>query len=235
MLQGRFAQGPATHHWGTYTMKRFTRPFLLCAIIFGFACGPNARADVIDSSGTGFSFADNDPSGATSVITIGVDEIIDDVQIDLFGLDHTWVGDLTARIISPNGTTADLFVRVGPGRFGDASNLDGNYSFADNGADFASAAASVGGGQTIAEGLYRAAGDNESAVSLATTFAGESTQGDWTLFISDNARFDLGSFDGWGLSIASDSSVSSVPEPGAATFCALVACCMLCRRSRRTA
>ena len=214
-------------------MKRFMRPSLLCALIFGFVCNFHASGAVIDSSGTGFSFADNDSGGATSTITIGADETINDIQVDLFGLRHTWGGDLTARIISPNGTSADLFVRVGPGTFGDASNLDGNYSFADSGTDFGAAAASVGGGQTIAAGTYRAAGNNESAVSLGTTFAGESTQGDWPLFISDTARFDMGSFTGWGLTIASNSTVTSVPEPGAVMFCALTVCCVICRRPRR--
>jgi hypothetical protein len=51
-------------------------------------------------------------------------------------------------------------------------------------------------------------------LSLNAAFAGTSTQGLWTLSISDNAGGDLGAFTGWGLNI--QSAGAAVPEPGSA-------------------
>lgn len=202
--------------------------FCAIALVLGLVWSNQATADVIDSSGAGFAFADNVPAGATSAITIGADETITNVQVTLSGLTHSWVGDLIARITSPSGTTADLFVRIGSGTFGDSSNLNGNYTFSDGGANWSTTAASIGGNATMPAGTYQAETNGGGAVSLATAFAGESTQGDWTLFISDNADFDTGSLGSWGVNISSN--ITAVPEPGCLGLAVLAGAVMLRRR-----
>lgn len=206
---------------------------LLCfsLVLIGASISNRCHADIINSSGAGFSFPDNNSAGTTSTIVIGPDETISNVQVDLFGLTHTWVGDLIARISSPLGTTADLFVRVGPGTFGDGSNLNGNYRFADGGADFAATAASIGGGGVIPSGTYQPGTNGDIPISLTSTFAGESTMGTWTLFISDNAQFDTGSLGGWGLDITS--TATAIPEPGPLMLVFLSGIMALQRRRQR--
>ena len=188
-------------------------------------------ADVINSTGTGLTFPDNDAAGVTSTINITADETISDVQVDLFNLSHTWVGDLIVRITSPSGTTSDLMYRVGNGNFGDGSNLSGDYSFADSGSDWATAVGSVGGNANVANGVYQASTDGDGTVSLASAFSGESTQGDWTLFVSDNAGFDTGTLGGWGVTISS--TVTAMPEPGPGFIFVLAIGAVLRRRRCR--
>ena len=192
-----------------------------------------STANIIDMSGAGFAIPDNSPGGITSTITLSANETITDVDVILENASHTWLGDLTARITSPSGTTADLFVRTGPGFFGDSSNLNGDYTFTDGGANFAATAASIGNGASMPSGSYGAATNNDIPISLASAFAGESTAGVWTLFVSDNARFDLGSVGGWGLNITSDAQQATIPEPSSFLLFALAGLTTLRRRRRQ--
>ena len=188
-------------------------------------------ADITDNSGAGFSIPDNDPAGIFSTINIGADETITDVTVTLFGLSHTWVGDVTAEIIHDGATTAVLFERVGDtgGTSGDSSAFGGgDYTFADGGDDLWAAADAAGFGEPIAPGTYAPSGQFNVPVSLAGTFAGESTSGSWTLFMHDVANGDTGSITGWGISF---SSSAAIPEPGSfALLGALGLGCVIRRR-----
>ncbi|MCA9135111.1 MAG: proprotein convertase P-domain-containing protein [Planctomycetales bacterium] len=198
----------------------------LCLLI-----AANASASIVDNTGAGFAIPDNNTTATTSTITLGVDETISNIEVSIFGLSHTWVGDLIARLQSPDGTTADLFVRVGAGTFGDGSDLNGDYTFADGGLDFGAAVGAVGTNVTVPGGTYGAATDGEIPISLVTEFGGQSTLGDWTLSISDNAQFDTGSFTGWGLNITSN--ITAVPEPGSLMLVVLSGAVLLKRRRRK--
>ena len=200
-------------------------------ILLGLMVAGNGRADVINSTGSGLTFPDNDAAGVASTINVLADETVNDLQVDLFNLSHTWVGDLIVRITSPSGTTSDLMYRVGNGNFGDGSNLSGNYSFADSGSNWATAVGSVGGNANVPNGVYQASTDGDGIVSLATAFSGETTQGTWTLFISDNAGFDNGSLGGWGVTISS--SVTAMPEPGPGFLFVVAIGVVLRRRGKR--
>ena len=63
----------------------------------------------------------------------------------------------------------------------------------------------------LTPGTYAASGAGESAVDLASIFAGETTQGDWTFTISDNNGGETGSFTRTSIAFTS----VAVPEPGA--------------------
>lgn len=201
---------------------------LICVMVFTV----ESRADIIDLTGAGFNIPDNNPAGITSTITLSANESISDVDVILSNLQHSWLGDLTARITSPSGTTADLFVRVGSGFFGDSSNLNGDYTFSDGGASFTGAAGSIGGAAAVPSGTYGAETNGGVTISLATAFAGESTSGVWTLFMSDSARFDSGSLGGWGLNITSSGPQATIPEPSSFLLFGLAGLVSLRRRRR---
>ncbi len=208
-------------------MKRYFT--VTSAIAVGLMMASASIADITDNSGAGFSIPDDDPAGITSAIVISADETINDVSVTLFGATHSWVGDVTATV-SNGTTTADLMVRVGDpgGTSGDSSTLDGNYTFADGGDDFWTAADNAGFGSPIPPGTYAPSGAADAPVSLAGSFGGASTQGTWTLFMSDAASGDTGAINGWGLSF---SSAAAVPEPGSlAVLGAMGLACVIRRR-----
>lgn len=206
------------------------------AVALAFAFCTSGVADIVDNSGAGFAIPDNDAAGMTSVINIGANECITDVEITLFGTNHTWIGDLVIQVTSPNGSTADLAVRVGDttGGSGDSSDLGGDYTFTDAGGDLWAAANAGANGDVIAPGPYTATGIGDAAtgtgtpVSLAGLFGGEKTAGAWTLFIQDNAAGDTGDIAGWGLNITS----TAIPEPGSLVLLGAMGVACAVRRRR---
>lgn len=164
-------------------------------------------------TGGGFVIPDNSPAGITSVIAVsGEAAPVSGVEVTLFDLRHTWVGDLTATLTSPSGTEFTLFSRVGaltPG-VGDSSNLGGNYSFSDSAAgDFWAESAAGGTSYIMLSGAYRtSAALSAAATSMNPAFAGQNANGNWTLKISDNEGADLGGLGSWELNIV------AVPTPG---------------------
>jgi subtilisin-like proprotein convertase family protein len=141
---------------------------------------------------------------------------ITSVVVTLQGLSHTWIGDLTATLTSPNGTQHTLFARVGrlTSGPGDSSNLGGDYTFADGGADLWAAAAGVLGSVSIPAGTFHTTSSGSSAAtSMNAAFAGQNGNGTWTLTITDGTANDSGSIAGWQLTI--------IPAPGAAAVLGL--------------
>ena len=185
------------------------------------------NADIVDNSGGGFAIPDNNATGMTSSIVIAANETITDVDVTLFNTSHTWVGDLTVRLTSPNLTTADIMVRTGGG-FGDSTNIDADYTFSDGGDDWWNAADIRSDSEVIPGGTYAATTTGGGAVSLAALFSGESTAGTWTLFVSDESPDDTGTLGGWGLTITSN----AIPEPASLTFLGLFGVACLARRRR---
>jgi len=187
-----------------------------------------AMADISEVGG-GFAFPDSDPGGASSTISVAANEIISDVTVTLTGLNPTWVGDLNVSLTGPGGTI-DLMFRTGDAEgdcCGDSSDLGADYTFADGGADWWAAAAAAGGADVIAGGTYTPTTIFGAPTSFAGTYGGSSTQGDWTLLISDNAAGDLGSLASWTLDITSE-----IPAPGALALFGLAGFCARGRRRR---
>lgn len=114
---------------------------------------------------------DDNPTGVTSVVAVTRDLSIKDVDVGLHII-HTWIGDLIVELTSPGGTTVRLHNRTG-------SNADDIF------------------------GWYGT--DQFSHIDILTVdgpgslddFDGESSLGDWTLWVSDNAGLDLGTFVEW--------------------------------------
>lgn len=126
-------------------------------------------------------------------------EIPDDLQIvDVnFSMDmaHTWVGDLTAVLTSPSGTTITLFEQPGvPGSdFGCGEN-NLLVDFDDEATNTADAFENSceGSGAYAIEGSFQ-------PIEALSNFDGESAAGVWTLDIFDSFDQDGGSLTSWSL------------------------------------
>jgi subtilisin-like proprotein convertase family protein len=110
--------------------------------------------------------------GATCTATQGATTV---------GIDHSWVGDLTATLTSPSGTTITLFDRAG------GINNSGNNFCKTILTD--SATSSI---QNIAIAGAPWTGSFTPEQPLST-FAGENANGTWILHMIDNVTIDTGS------------------------------------------
>lgn len=77
------------------------------------------------SAAPGLAIPDAVPGGLSSALDLGADLTLDRVQVSL-DIRHTWIGDLTVTLISPDGTESLLIDRPGrtPGTTGFGSSLD---------------------------------------------------------------------------------------------------------------
>ena len=126
------------------------------------------------------------PSGTPTVtasLNVADDFIPSGIEIDLL-VEHTYVGDLTANLRAPDGTTIRLFTEIDGGGCGQ-NNL--NLRFSDDATATADDLSSTcNAGQNFAiEGVF------QSRDPLAQ-FLDNSVQGDWTLILMDNANADGG-------------------------------------------
>ena len=118
---------------------------------------------------------------------------------------HSWVGDVRATLIAPNGASHTVFSRTGAttsGGSGDSSDLAGPYNFKDSAAGtnwWTAAANETSGAAPVAAGDYRTttaggvagAGTN---TSMTPAFAGVANPtGTWTLRLEDGCAGDSGS------------------------------------------
>lgn len=112
----------------------------------------------------------------TTNIPINIDDdiSIEDLNVAI-NVNHTWVGDLSIRLIGPDGTTVNLIQRRG----GSGDNLQLVVD------DQASTSVSTIAATTTIAGTYR----GEQALSA---FRGRSAKGQWTLQVIDSARGDIG-------------------------------------------
>jgi len=150
---------------------------------------------------------------------------------------HTWAGDVAATLTAPNGTDAQVFVRVGgttSTSLGDSSDLSGLYTFVNSGgADFLAAASLAATGAPIAPGTYNRFSNPLVAPSPANdpdtfaSFVGGASSGNWTLTLQDWTGGDTGSLVGWSIDI------TAVPEPTTIGLCVAGAALPLIRRRRR--
>lgn len=181
--------------------------------------------------GPGGLIPDNNPAGLTSVINVSAPGAtiyrLNAVTLQ-FGLPaHSWVGDLHAKLTSPDGRTMHLFSRVGatvvqPG--GDSSDLTGSYTFvaALDGPSFFIAAAQTDERATITPGTYaRSTHPMPAGIpdGINTTdfadFTGDTASGAWTLQISDWAPGDSGVLTGWTIDLTPQLVVTGLGDGAA--------------------
>lgn len=144
------------------------------------ACQDYVAADVpvaISENGTDSvtSGLDVPDSASISGLTVTID------------IQHTWVNDLSAKLISPSGTEVNLFINPCT-----SANLqDISATFADGGTVL-----SCGAGTPTITGTL-------SALTPLSAFNGEDAAGTWLLQVDDAYDQDGGAINGWSLSICS--------------------------------
>lgn len=93
--------------------NKFTSALCVLVMLFFFVGQINAQTATLNSGGA-IATVDNTTvsSSVSSVGTIPGGSTINDVEIS-FNITHTWVGDLSATLVSPDGTSISLFERPG--------------------------------------------------------------------------------------------------------------------------
>lgn len=126
---------------------------------------------------------------------------------------HSWVGDVRATLIAPNGASHVVFARTGAttsGASGDSSDLAGPYSFRDSavGVNWWTEAFNRLSTEALTAGNYRttAAGgggtDPAPVTNMTAAFAGVANPtGTWTLRLEDGCAGDSGSISAATLNI----------------------------------
>ncbi|WP_339612112.1 proprotein convertase P-domain-containing protein, partial [uncultured Planktosalinus sp.] len=130
-------------------------------------CGDNLGAPISNTLDPTTSAISISESGV-----LGEDFNLSNISIDIT---HTWTGDLTLELTSPNGST--LLLSDANGGSGDNYT---NTVFADGGDDITAATAPFTGTFAPEGGTF------------ADTFAGEEISGDWTLTVTDGVGGDDG-------------------------------------------
>ena len=110
------------------------------------------------------------------------------------GINHTYVGDLTVSLTSPQGTVVEL-IRDACEKYDDIEVV-----FSDQGEAF------------DCNRFNPAISGVKKGFEELSAFAGESAQGDWTLTVADNQDNDIGTLDGWGLEICSSEEVLGLKD-----------------------
>jgi hypothetical protein len=166
------------------------------ATFTGVGTGP------IPDGGTGCSPSPGAPRNVTFDVTgIGTAPTNVSIGMTFGGPAHTFVGDIVATLIAPNGASHLLFGRTGAttaSAFGSGADLVGPYTFNDAaaGTNWWTAASLA----TIASGTYRTTPSGGAGVinpptptSMNPAFAGIPTSnGTWTLRLTDGCSQDTG-------------------------------------------
>jgi subtilisin-like proprotein convertase family protein len=133
-------------------------------------------------------------STISSTISVNENRIVSDVNVSIAIL-HSWVGDLSAQLVSPQNDTITLFDQPGVpatqyGCDGDNANLTFDAQAAQTSAALEAQCNSVA---PALSGTFQPIGSLDVA-------NGKSAQGTWRLLVSDNYPDDGGSLTAWSLS-----------------------------------
>ena len=159
-----------------------------------------------EPAGLPLAIPDGSPAGISSDFTVGEDVTLTDVDVNV-QIEHTWVGDLIIQLQSPSGTTVTLLDRPG---------VDGSgFGCSDNNMNVTFDDSSLQQLENLCSGSNPWYSGSAAPASPLSAFNGESSQGTWSLFVSDNAGADTGSIVSWEL-IATPALSQGVCEPCAA-------------------
>lgn len=151
---------------------------------------------------TPLAIPDNDAEGVSSVITVSesvnVEKILlrlindSNASVETPGITHTYLGDLTISLESPQGTVIEVLN-------GQCDALEDIQAvFADEGI-----AELCNTGNPGISGVKK-------PVEVFSGFNGENSQGNWTLKVADGAADDTGFLEAWSLEICSSEAVLGV-------------------------
>ncbi|MBL8865622.1 MAG: proprotein convertase P-domain-containing protein, partial [Planctomycetia bacterium] len=132
-----------------------------------------------------FDILNNVPTTTTSTLALPalpIGQVIADLNVTL-NIQHTFVGDLTIVLVSPNGTRVTLFDQRGGG-----------------GDDFIATVFDDQAINSITTGIAPFTGSFRPEQGLSA-FRAQNTLGNWVLEITDNAGQDFGTLFNWSLDI----------------------------------
>lgn len=137
---------------------------------------------------------DNDLQGIVSTLEIEADLNIEDISITV-DIEHSFIWDLSLEIESPQGTKILLIKKA---CFGYGDNIQAIFSDAGEGIRCNTSVPGIGG--------------EIKASELLSSFAGESTKGQWKLKLIDSGPDDIGRLVDWGLRVCSYEEVLKAKE-----------------------
>lgn len=163
----------------------------------------NEVCNSYEATDTPIAIPDNNPNGVSSVITVAENVNVEKIKVSLInqttpdglatpGITHSYLGDLSITLESPQGTVIDLISKAC-----DASE-DIEVVFSDDGDPLSCNVFSPGISGTI------------KPLQDLSTFNGENAQGKWTLKIVDDQPVDTGFLEAWSLEICSSEAVLGV-------------------------
>lgn len=184
---------------------------------------PSPGNVIINYTGPAVTIPDNVAAGVNVVTTVSTACTINDVNFRFdgtpssdpasttVGLNHSWVGDLVIKLTSPAGTSVTMIDRPG---------MPGTTSTGCNSNNFAQLLLDDDGGFQPVEnqcGASDAAAFPSGSFSPnnpLSAFDGQSTAGNWTLNVSDNAQADTGSVRAFSLIFTCPAAVPTpTPSP----------------------
>lgn len=167
----------------------------LFSAVSAFQVGAADCDNVYASSDVPKAISPSAVSTVVSTLNVTENKPVEDVNVTL-NINHTWVGDLIARLISPANDTVVLFDQPGiPGSdFGcDSDNMA--VVLDDEAAnDYAVLDGQCNGTPPAVSGIFKAAG-------LLAGQDGASAQGDWRLIVTDTYNEDGGAITAWSISL----------------------------------
>ncbi len=143
----------------------------------------------------------NSISTISSVLNIPVDKTIADVNASIQAT-HSYVGDLDAHLVAPNGAIIVLFDRPGyPGTTFGCSGNNVELVLDDQAAlDAAALESSCANPPPALNGIYQ-------PINPLAVMNGQSAKGNWTMVVTDNYAQDGGSLNAWGLTFCFADSI----------------------------
>ncbi|MBK8562595.1 MAG: proprotein convertase P-domain-containing protein [Saprospiraceae bacterium] len=137
----------------------------------------------------------NTASTVTQTMNVTFNQPIVSVKTTM-NIDHTYIGDLDVKLVSPQNTMRVVFDKPGvpASNFG-CSGDDINASFGDS---FSNTAVQF---ESTCGSMAPAISGNYKPLEAFSAFAGQNAQGNWTLRITDNFDDDGGGLLAWSLEI----------------------------------
>lgn len=168
--------------------------------VFAFQTGRPECGFTFTSNDVPVDIPDNDISTVASSLDIPTDRVIVDLNLGVQA-DHSWVGDLAARLVSPWGESALLFDQPGfpvtsSGCNGD--NLD--LTFDDEAIKTAAELENTCDDLPALNGAFK-------PLETLNRFDNRNAQGIWTLEMNDNFPEDGGAITGWSLDVCFSDTV----------------------------
>jgi len=156
---------------------------------FRFRTGNIACIDkpIITESSASISTQIEDVTLALNVDQAGSLESINALTVEI---DHSYIGDLSAVLVAPDGRIINLFNRP---QGGSCSGDDLRVTFSDDAAaDHSAFVNTCNGSSPSSSGTFKPA-------QALSTLNGADISGEWSIILSDNARDDGGTFLSWSL------------------------------------